>query len=58
MNDEIVIRLDIDGFRATINPDNWPNDRCEYRVVEPGRDESDTPLNIDVWAAIEREVVI
>jgi len=51
---EIVIRLDMDGFRATFNPDAWPP-YSEYRTCEVDHDEHDQPLNLDAWEAIERE---
>ena len=52
-DDEIVIQLNLDGFKATINPDDWPNARHEFRVVEVEKDEQDIPQNLDVWEGID-----
>jgi hypothetical protein len=49
---EIVIRLDNDGFRVTIDPEEFPP-RREYRICEIDHDEHDEALNLDVWEGIE-----
>ena len=54
--EEIVIRLDMDGFRATRDLDDWKRQRYEYIVCHADHDENYQPLNLDVWQAIEQEM--
>jgi hypothetical protein len=58
MEHEILIRCDMDGFRATFEPIPWSpvaalKAPTEYIVVEAVRDEQDIPQNLDVWEGVK-----